>query len=61
MTKSELIKSVAQEMALEQMSDNIATIAGDVSQLNLDVVTIREELKELREIVKGWKKKGGNK
>lgn len=56
MKKSEMLKSVAQEMALEQMSENIATIAGDVSQLNLDVITIREEIKELREIVKNWKK-----
>lgn len=56
MTKSEMIINAQQEMALEQMSENIATIAGDVSQLNLDVVTIREELKELREIVKSWKK-----
>ena len=56
MTKSEMIINAQQEMALEQMSENIATIAGDVSQLNLDVVTIREELKELREIVKNWKK-----
>ena len=51
-----MIINAQQEMALEQMSENIATIAGDVSQLNLDVVTIREELKELREIVKNWKK-----
>lgn len=56
MTKSEMIINAQQEMALEQMSDNIATIAGDVSQLNLDVITIREELKELREIVRNWKK-----
>lgn len=58
MTKSELIQKATQEMALEIMGDNIATMAEDVSQLNLDVVTIREELAELKEIVKNWGKDG---
>lgn len=58
MTKSEMIQRATQEMALEIMGDNIATMAEDVSQLNLDVVTIREELAELKEIVKNWGKDG---
>lgn len=58
MTKSELIQRATQEMALEIMGDNIATMAEDVSQLNLDVVTIREELAELKQLVKNWGKDG---
>ena len=61
MKKSEMIYSIQQEMAIDRMMDNIATISGDVSQLNLDVITIREEIKELREIVKGWRKNKNDK
>lgn len=52
MNKSEVL----QNMAIDRMGEDIAIIASDVSQLNLDVITIREEIKELREIVKGWRK-----
>lgn len=56
MTKSELIQRATQEMALEIMGDNIATIAGDVSDMQLDILTIREELNELKDIVRNWGK-----
>ena len=56
MTKSEMIQNARQEMILEQMQDNIADIAKDVSDLNLDVLTIREELNELKQLVKNWRK-----
>lgn len=55
MTKSELIHSALQEMALEQMSSSIAIIAKDVSDLQLDMLTVREEMAELKQLVKNWK------
>ena len=35
MTKSEIIHNAQQEMAIDLMRDNIATIAGDVSDMKL--------------------------
>lgn len=58
MKKSEMIRMACQDMAMERMGEDLAIIAGDVSQLNLDVVTIREELAELRRMIKGKKKSG---
>lgn len=57
MKKSEMLKSVAQEMALDRMGEDIATIAKDVSDLQLDMLTIREEMAELKQLVKNWKEK----
>lgn len=56
MTKLELIQKATAERTLELMNDSIYTMASDVSQLNLDVITIREEIKELRDIIKNWRK-----
>ena len=56
MKKSELLYNIAQDMALERMQDNINTMADDISQINLDIVTVREELAELKRIVKEWRK-----
>lgn len=56
MKKSEMIRSVSQEMALDRMGDNIAAMAGDVSQLKLDVVTIRNDIAELRQMIKERRK-----
>lgn len=53
-----MIRMVCQDMAMERMGEDLAIIAGDVSQLNLDVVTIREELAELRRMIKGKKNSG---
>lgn len=53
-----MIRMACQDMAMERMGEDLAIIAGDVSQLNLDVVTIREELAELRRMIKGKKKSG---
>lgn len=56
MTKSELIYNAQQEMAIDLMRDNIAIIAKDVSDLQLDMLTIRDELAELKQLVKNWRK-----
>jgi hypothetical protein len=56
MKKSELIQNARQEMLLEQMQDNIITMAKDISDLNLDVLTVREGLNELKQLVKNWRK-----
>lgn len=56
MTKLEMIQKATQERTLEIMNDSIYAMASDVSQLNLDVITIREEIKELRDIIKNWRK-----
>jgi len=52
MTKSELIHNAQQEMAIDLMRDNIATIAGDVSDMKLDIVTIQNDIMELRQMIK---------
>lgn len=57
MTKSEMIHSISQEMALDRMEDNIATMAEDVSQLKLDVVTIQNDIAELRQMIKERKER----
>lgn len=53
MNKSEVL----QNMALDRMMDNIAIIAKDVSDLQLDMLTVREEMAELKQLVKDWKEK----
>lgn len=57
MKKSEMIRSIQQEMTLEQMGDDIAIIAKDVADLQLDMLTVREEMAELKQLVKDWKEK----
>lgn len=52
MNKSEVL----QNMAIDRMIDNIAIIAKDVSDLQLDMLTVREELAELKQLVKNWRK-----
>lgn len=53
MNKSEILH----DMALNRMGEDIAIITGDVSQLKLDVVTIQNELSELKQLVRDWKEK----
>lgn len=57
MDKTQLLYNIQQDMAMEQMRDNIATIAKDVSDLNLDMVTVRDELAELKKLVRDWVEK----
>lgn len=59
MTKSEMIINAQQEMALEQMSDNIAIISGDVQDMKLDIVTIQNDIAELRQMIKERNRKSG--
>lgn len=61
MTKSEMIYSIHQEMALERMGEDIAIIAKDVSDLQLDMLTVREEMAELKQLVKNWRKNKNDK
>ena len=56
MTKSEIIHNAQQEMVIDSMQDNIAIIAKDVSDLNLDMLTVLDELAELKQLVKNWRK-----
>lgn len=53
MNKSEIL----QNMAIDRMMDNIAYMAGDVSQLKLDVVTIQNDIAELRKMIKERKER----
>lgn len=52
MNKSEIL----QNMAIDRAMDNIAVISKDVSDLQLDMLTVREELAELKQLVKNWRK-----
>lgn len=56
MNKSELL----QGMAIDRMMDNIATISGDVSQMKLDIVTIQNDIAELRQMIKERKERRKN-
>lgn len=49
-----------QDLAINQMSSDIAIITEDVSQLNLDLLEIHEELNELKELVRNWNGKRTN-
>ena len=57
MKKSEMIYSIQQEMAIDRMMDNIATISGDVSQMKLDIITIQNDIAELRQMIKERKER----
>lgn len=52
MTKSEMIHNAHQEMALERMSDDIAIITGDVQDMKLDIITIQNDIAELRQMIR---------
>lgn len=58
MTKLEMIQKATQERTLEIMNDSIYTMADDVSQLKLDVVTIRDDIAELRQMIRERKNNG---
>lgn len=58
MTKLELIQKATAERTLELMNDSIYTMAEDVSQLKLDVVTIRDDIAELRQMIRERKNNG---
>ena len=62
--KTQLLYNIQQEMVMDKMQDNIAIIAKDVSDLNLDMLTVRDELAELKQLVRDWiekRKKENNK
>lgn len=50
-------REILQNMAIDRMMDNIAYMAGDVSQLKLDVVTIQNDIAELRKMIKERKER----
>ena len=60
MTKLELIQKATAERTLELMNDSIYTMASDVSQLKLDVVTIRDDIAELRQMIRERKEERKN-
>lgn len=58
MNKSEVL----QNMAIDRMIDNINVIASDVTDMKLDIVTIQNDIAELRQMIKERKErknKGG--
>lgn len=55
MNKSELL----QGMAIDRMMDNINVIASDVNDMKLDIVTIQNDIAELRQMIKERKRKNG--
>lgn len=59
MIKSEILQS----MAIDRAMDSIAIIAEDVNDMKLDIVTIQNDIAELRQMIKERKTKngGGNK
>lgn len=55
MNKSEVL----QNMALDRMGEDIAIIASDVQDMKLDIVTIQNDITELRQMIKERKNKSG--
>ena len=53
MNKSEIL----QNMAIDRMMDNIVTISGDVQDMKLDIVTIQNDILELRQMIKERKER----
>lgn len=53
MNKSEVLQS----MAIDRMMDNIVTIADDVQDMKLDIVTIQNDIAELRQMIKERKER----
>jgi len=55
MNKSEVL----QNMSIDRMIDNINVIASDVTDMKLDIVTIQNDIAELRQLIKERKNKSG--
>lgn len=55
MIKSEILQS----MAIDRAMDSIAIIAEDVNDMKLDIVTIQNDIAELRQMIKERKTKNG--
>lgn len=53
MNKSEIL----QNMAIDRMMDNIVTISGDVQDMKLDIVTIQNDIAELRQMIRERKER----
>lgn len=53
MNKSEVL----QNMAIDRMIDNINVIASDVTDMKLDIVTIQNDIAELRQMIKERKER----
>lgn len=57
MRKSEFLRSIQQEMTLERMGEDIAIITGDVQDMKLDIVTIQNDIAELRQMIREQKER----
>ena len=53
MNKSEIL----QNMAIDRMIDNISVISNDVNDMKLDIITIQNDIAELRQMIKERKKR----